>query len=41
MATVSSTTSNTSAAAAAGAVSNPTMIAQNFDTFLQLLTTQL
>ena len=41
MTTVPSTTSSTSAATAAGAVSNPTMIAQNFDTFLQLLTTQL
>jgi flagellar basal-body rod modification protein FlgD len=40
MTTVSSAT-QTSATAATGSVTNPTMIAQNFNTFLQLLTTQL
>jgi flagellar basal-body rod modification protein FlgD len=40
MASISSTTSTTSAAAVSGAVDNA-MIANNFTTFLQLLTTQL
>jgi flagellar basal-body rod modification protein FlgD len=41
MTTVSSTTQNSTTNAAGSTATNPTMIAQNFNTFLQLLTTQL